>query len=249
MNNFNDIVNHDMTIASSRAKKTHKRYADINEEKEKMYAEMCHLDGMYLRITPLEYRTPTVCDIALWQNGRAIQYVPKCYQDTYRYTIAVQQNGWAILDIPERHRTIDLWLIAADTECVNHDHPVLHMKTPNVDVIKRALDWGHTEILWAIQTNEKFEDIRKDILEYAVTTIFYAVEQITEENLSDELCEKAVTAFGRALDYLPLKKRTLNVCRLAVRNANNGINIEGYDATFDVKCAIPRNQYRLLYLQ
>ena len=118
--------------------------------------------------------------------------------------MAVSENGWAILDIPETARTKNLWMKAARADCLGDDHPVLHMGRPDKAVLKEALDWGQTGILWKIQSDPKYHGIVDELIDYAVEQRSYALDDVSYKNMTRERCETAVRLFGdEALDFIP----------------------------------------------
>lgn len=161
-------------------------------------------NGMLLGELPRSLRTKKVCEAAVSENGHAIKYVPEENQTAALFEIAVSLNGWAVLDIPESARTKGLWMKAAHEYCLGDNHPVLHMEKPDKDVLKEALSWGQTGILWKIQSDPKFTGMVDELIDYAVEQRAYALDDVSYENMTRERCETAVRLFGdEALDFIP----------------------------------------------
>ena len=161
-------------------------------------------NGMLLGELPRSIRTKKVCEAAVSENGHAIKYVPEEHQTAALFEIAVSQNGWAVLDIPESSRTKKLWMKATHEDCLGDNHPVLHMEKPDKDVLKEALSWGQTGILWKIQSDSKFDGMVDELIDYAVEQWSYALDDVSYERMTRERCERAMKAFGDAvLDFIP----------------------------------------------
>ena len=223
--------------------------ADYSLAESVVISILCHEgNGMLLGELPRSLRTKKVCEAAVSEDWRAIKYVPEEHQTAALFEIAVSLNGWAVLDIPEAARTKSLWMLAAsNAECLqNGDHPVLHMEVPDIEVLKEALRWKNFDILWAVQNRPEYAGMVDELLDYAVTVGNYALDSMSYENKTPSRCEKAVRAFGLALEYVPIPLRTENICRLALENANNDNTCYGYDATASVEEFIPWGTLRQL---
>lgn len=161
-------------------------------------------NGTLLEIIPSNLRTKKVCEAAVSEDGHAIEFVPEEFCSSTLCDMAVSENGWAILDIPETARTKNLWMKAARADCLGDDHPVLHMGRPDKAVLKEALDWGQTGILWKIQSDPKYHGIVDELIDYAVEQRSYALDDVSYKNMTRERCETAVRLFGdEALDFIP----------------------------------------------
>ena len=225
---------------------------------ESVYKYVVACNGRLLGEIPEESRTEGVCDAALEETGYAIKYVPEKYHTRERLERAVGgydyhynvPTGWAILDIPAEARTKELWMGAARNavckQFPNCDHPVLHMEVPDIEVLKEALRWKNFDILWAVQSHPEYAGMVDELLDYAVTISNFALDSMSYENRTPSRCEKAVRAFGLALEYVPEPLRTEKVCRLALENSNNDNACYGHDAAADVEEFIPWDILRRL---
>ena len=223
--------------------------ADYSIAESVVISILCHEgNGMLLEKLPRSLRTKKVCEAAVAEDWRAIKYVPEENCSATLCEIAVLQNGWAILDIPKAARTKSLWMLAAsNAECLqNGDHPVLHMEVSDIEVLKEALRWKNFDILWAVQSRPEYAGMVDELLDYAITIANYALDSMSYKNKTSGRCEKAVRAFGLALEYVPIPLRTENICRLALENANNDNTCYGHDAAADVEEFIPWDTLRRL---
>jgi Domain of unknown function (DUF4116) len=81
-----------------------------------LYQIAVEQNGLALEHVPKKYRTPELCRIAVEQNGDALEYVPEDYKTPNLYQIAVEQNGLALTCVPENKRTSELCCLAVEQD-------------------------------------------------------------------------------------------------------------------------------------
>jgi exosome complex RNA-binding protein Rrp4 len=69
-------------------------------------------NGKTLEYIPKDLRTEELCRLAVAQNGGALKHVPAALRTEDMCRIAVARNGWALWAVPEKLRTEDLCRIA-----------------------------------------------------------------------------------------------------------------------------------------
>ena len=185
-----------------------------------------------LKFIPDEYKTKELCDLAVQQNGLALQYVPKHLRTPYLYEIAVKQDGMALEYVPKEFKTLELCKIAVKNNGSALGYTPEELKTEELCAIAVKQNGKSLEhVKKNFKTSKLCElavkqnglnlmyvpYISKELCEIAVKQNGCAVYYIPENIITEELCELAVKQNSKALKYIPYELRTKKLYELAVK--------------------------------
>ena len=173
--------------------KTNRTYIDVkNDIHEKLITqEICELavkqNGMALEFIPEQYITRKLCQLAIEQNGNAINLIPNDMLDEHLFFIASKTNKNILIYTPKEYRTKKFCEYAIDNKNVFYNIPKEYIN---------------------------YELCKKSILKNAIS-----IKYIPKEYRTKELCELAIKQDGSALRYIPKKYRTKELYELAINSS------------------------------
>jgi hypothetical protein len=137
------------------------------------------------------------CELAVQQNGLALEYVGLDNLTNEIYELAVQQNGLALKYIKPENLTEIICTYAVKQNC-------------------DAFEYVNLENLIDVSINRQNYDLCKLVIQQNGLILQYAKKQ------TKKICELSVYQNGLALQYV--KKQTKKICELAVRQ--NGMMLK-----------------------
>ena len=164
-----------------------------------------------LRFIPEEYRTKELCELAVKQNGQALQLVPEELRIKELCEIAAKQDGLSLYFVPEELKTKKIYELAVQNNGYALEYVPEELRTPELCAI-------------AVQNNgEALEYVpiklrTKELCKLAVKENGFALEYVTEHLMTPELCESSVKNNALALEYIPEELKTKELCELVVKN-------------------------------
>ena len=221
---------------------------DIKYIPEKYFTkEICELavseNGRALEYIPEELKTPELCKLAANNNGMAWAYIPKGLITQELCNIAIQKNDDILDFVPEKYKTKDFYtlLIKKNGKQI--------FNTPKELITKELCEL-------AIQQNgmalyyipEKYKT--KELCELAVNQKGCALQFIPDKYITKELCEIAVKQNGYALEYTPKTLRTEKLCKIAVQQNSDALKYvpDKYKTKNFCELAVQQNGVALLYI-
>ena len=163
-----------------------------------------------IKYIPEKYLTLKLCELAVKQNGMALQYVPEHLKTKELYELAVQQNGDALFYIPKELRTPDLCNMAIS----NNEHCLQYVPDELItpELCKMIIQQNGDALQFI---PEKYKN--KELCKIAIEKDGMALEYIPKELRTKELCEIAVKNNGLTLYYIPENIITEELCKIAVK--------------------------------
>ena len=153
-----------------------------------MVTYVCKNEGTALRHVSKKLIDCNLCEVAVKQNGCALEYVPKRYFDgEYEdwletlCTIAVSNNGLALRYVPERFMTQSLVETAVTIGVGIHED---YMGIYPISLVPKAL-------------------LTKDLIKKSIVSTPCSIKDIPKNRITKELFEVAVSAVGSNLQYVP----------------------------------------------
>ena len=165
-----------------------------------------------LRLVPDKFRTPELCELAVKQNGLALEYVPENIINKELCEIAVQKDGRSLEFIPEKLRTPELCELAVKQD--GSSLRFIQQKQRTIELCQIAIASNGSSLQYV---PNKY--ITEEFYELAVKQNGDALVGIPEEFRTKELCELAVKQNGEALFYVPYELRTKELCEMAVKQS------------------------------
>lgn len=189
-------------------------------------------NGLILNVIPNHMRSFELCEIAVRQNPRAIQFVPPQYQDAkpLLYKLILKENGTLLKSIPMEERTQELCSIAV------HQNVFALQSVPSqylteefmLLAISRELDREHCPIFEMVAELYATPTVcRAAVLRHPM-----ALQWVPKHLLTAELCNLAILTNsncnynnnGNAIRYIPPEFQTPEMCKIAV--SWNAMNLE-----------------------
>jgi hypothetical protein len=162
------------------------------------YTKLCEIavsqNGLALEWVPEELRTPDLCEIAVSQDGDALWHVPKELRGPEIHKAAVSQDPWAVELVPKELRTPEICEIAVSQD-----------------------PWA---LRWVPEELPEYEKICKIALSQDGMALELVPKELPEYA---KLCEIAVSQNGLALQYVPEELRTPSLCKIAVSQDGNAL--------------------------
>ena len=162
------------------------RFIPEHLKTKELYEIAVKQNGLALNYVPYKLRTNELCELAIKQNGKALQWIPDKYIDYNLCEMAVQQNGNSLYHVPKEYKTKELCELAVQQ---------------NGDALKWVLEHLKT----------------KKICELAVQNNGYALRYVPMELRTEKLCKIAVKNHREALYYVPKELKTKELCELAIK--------------------------------
>ncbi len=202
-------------------------------QKRGMVVRAIDLDGLALEYVDEKFKDQELCDKAFSQNINAIRYFPDKYKDADKCDIAVRydisniayipdqfktkimcrkaiKNSGALLEyIPEKYKDYELCELA-----VQSNASVLQF-VPDVIKDEKICDIAMSQNGNNIQ-HVPTELFKVEYIEYIINSDIRNIIYIPSELRNEEICKKAVCAYGELLQYVPYKTKEL--CEIAVKS-------------------------------
>lgn len=189
-----------------------------SEQTEEMLIEVCKNDGWALRIASKRLITPRLCEIAVNQNGAALEFVPQKVFDNVKkygrdvdwakrlYRSAVKTYGNALKFIPEEDIDEDMvrQAIMAEKEDGRHyRHPIEYVpdkfKTHDICILSVSISPFSIRNM-----NENITDY-EELVHIAVGKNGGVLEFINEKYYTEQLVKEAVLSNPMAIQFIPEK--------------------------------------------
>ena len=180
-----------------------------------------------LKFIPDEYRTKELYELAVRQNGFALDYISKTLRTPKLCEIAVKSNGHALRFIPHEYKTQEICELAVKNNGDALRFVPNEYKTP--ELCKLAVKNNKLALHYV---PEKYKS--EEIVKLAVQSNGMTLAYVPEDLKTYELCKIAVSNNGYALKYIPntffKRYKDYNMCKLAVEQ--NGMALEYIPNTF-----------------
>jgi len=168
-------------------------------------------NGLALQYVPYEHITEELCEIAVRQNGLALQYIPHEHITEKLCRIAVKQNGYILQYVPNEYITEELCIIAVKQNRFALDFVPNKYITSDLHMIANKTILSFNE--W------------KNILNLDGLQLQYLPQEYLHDyDMLSELNNIAVTQNGLALQYIPNEYITEELCEIALFNNINSIH-------------------------
>jgi hypothetical protein len=167
-------------------------------------------NGLALNYVPYELRTNELCELAIKQNGKALQWIPDKYIDYNLCEITVQSNGEALHHVPRKHITKELCELAVKQNGKALKWVPEHLITPKLCEIA-VQQTGYT--LRYVPMEFRTEKLCKIAVKNHREALYY----VPKELKTKELCELAIKKNGWILQSLPTELKTKELCEMAVK--------------------------------
>ena len=187
-----------------------------------------------LRLVPDKFRTPELCELAVKQNGLALEYVPENIINKELCEIAVQKDGRSLEFIPEKLRTPELCELAVKQD--GSSLRFIQQKQRTIELCQIAIASNGSSLQYvpeklitkelcelAVKQNGASLNVvsyflrTKELCEMAVKQSIYAIMSVPEKLKTLELCEMAVKQDKDAFKYIPNKYKTPQLCEVVVK--------------------------------
>ena len=176
--------------------------------------EAVRRSGSALGHVPRELIDEEMCRTAVSHSGIALTHVPAEFSTRTLHQAAVLQDGEALQFVPEPLRTPDLCEDAVRQSgwAIKHVPPILRNRAMCLEAVGKAGVLG--------EVPARLRDM--EICRLAVECDPLTLGDVPETILDEAMCLSAVERYGSALRFVPRKRITLEMCRLAIRHDGNG---------------------------
>ena len=200
-----------------------------------------------LRFIPEKLRTKELCELAVQQNGRALDYVPARYKTKEFCELAVSHNGYALKYIPntffKKYKDYNMCKIAVEQNGLSLEYVPEKLKTPELcELAVKQYGWTLEYVPEKLRT--------PNLCQLAVQQSRWSLQYVPEKLKTPEMCKLSVQKNGIALYYVPEELRTKELCELAVKQNGRALaNIPEYLKTNELfKLAVSNNGIALKYI-
>ena len=221
-----------------------------------------------LRFIPEHLRTKELCELAVKQNGRALDYVPARYKTKEFCELAVSHNGYALKYVPntffKKYKDYNICKLALEQNGLFLEYVPEKLKTPEIcEIAVKQNLWALGYVPEKLKTKElceltvkqngialKYipEELKtKELCELAVKSNGVTLANVPEYLKTEELCKLAVKQDGLALKYVPDEYRTKELCELAVQSNGEALYyVSKKQLTYELcKMAVQQNGFAL----
>lgn len=167
-----------------------------------------HGRGMMLEHVPNDLRDEDMCRMAVKQDGLALEFVPSGKRTMAICLQAVESDGRALRHVPKEHLAAEVIRSAfgsrrkPDEEAFLGIGRTLGLKKKNP---------GPAELL--------SRRMLKPVLPEIIRRFPAWLQHVGDKDATPELCEIAVKADGRSLEFVPEDRRTGNLSKKAIKSA------------------------------
>jgi hypothetical protein len=217
--------------------------SDVPENKRTK--EICEIavsdDGEALQYVPKHLIDYTLCEKAIFQTGFAIQFVPNTLENYYSLCEkAIIQNGTFLVYISNRFKDYSLC-----EKAVSNNGIALRFVPENTEnyysLCEKAISQNSRALRFVPENTENYYSLCKK----AVSQNGIVLQYVPENFKTKELCEKAISIDGNSLQYVPEKYKDYRLCYKAVStNQDNNDDYHNHALMY-----VPENlkDYRLCY--
>ena len=197
-----------------------------SEQTEEMLIEVCKNDGWALRIASKRLITPRLCEIAVKQNGAALEFVPQKIFDNVKkygkdtdwahrlYNSAVKTYGNALKFIPAEYMDENLvkQAIMAEKEDGRHyRHPIEYvpenLKTHDICFLSVSIS------PFSIRNIDDKRTDYEELMHIAVCQNGAVLEFIDKKYYSEQLFKDAISSNPMAIEFIPEDYITYDISR------------------------------------
>ena len=196
-----------------------------------------------IRFIPDKYKTKELCEIAVQQNGYALEYVPEKLKTKELCELAIEQNGMALQHVPEELGKKYFY----DKEAKKNGEYLRFI--PDEYITKEMCESAFQQDI------QLYKDFPEHFKTYQYSLILIKNNSmllcnVPEKLRTKELCELAVQQNGNSLQYIPMELRTFELCKLAVQNGGNALKFvpKQYQTYELCELAIQKNGLALEYV-
>lgn len=170
-----------------------------------------------LEYIPDEFKTPELCEMAVEQNGMALNFVPEELRTYELCMLALNRDVYAVECVPYKFLTPELCEIAVQQNGKALNFVLEELKTP--ELCRMAVEQNGMSIF---SVPEKYKT--PELCRMAVKQNGWVLEFIPDELKTYDLCKIACEQDGDALIYVPDELKTYELCEIAVKQ--NGHTLE-----------------------
>lgn len=187
-----------------------------------MVAFVCEKDGLALRHVSKKLITPLLCEAAVFQNGLALDSVPKSTFEAmdrawteYLCDIAVSNNGNALQYVPDDFKTEKIINKAicngagADEEETEH-YPIFYV--PNKQVTKELIAQSVSKSPFSLKDVNK-KHLTKELSVVAIENNPLALKYIPEKFIDQDMVTLALNKNVMAIEFVPVTLLDAAICR------------------------------------
>ena len=163
----------------------------------------CKNDGLALEYASKKLIDYDLCEVAVRQNGCALNYVPDKYfaEDNKEFIetlceLAVSNNGFALRYVPENYKTKEIVERAVKTGAGSFGD---YWGNPPIAYVPRAL-------------------LTKELLALSIATTPRSLESIPKNRVTKTLAKQAVVSDGLALQFVPNRIIDKEIVSMALAN-------------------------------
>ena len=196
------------------------QYVPKTKQTYEMLLEVSKYNGTELRYASKKLITPELCELAVKQNGLALEFVPqKIFSNSSEewimelYESAVKSNGLALKFVPNEYKTVTM--VEQAVKYYIHSYKI----TPEqIELAKKQGEELRDYCKYPISFVPKAM-LNANVINKAVEYSPFCMRDIADSRITKKLVDLAVKMNGLSLRYIPKRFITKELVWAAVENA------------------------------